>query len=221
MKRVQGGKPTTDLVLSAHVGQNARTFVELMCLHVEPGSKVADVTHGKGSFWKRIPDGAYDLLATDIKDGVDCRSLPYGDGEIDCVILDPPYMEGSAVNTAYDGSGVSSFVKYYGLRGVRGSSADYLAAVLSLYFDAMVEAKRVLRLGGILVVKCQDEVRANRQRLNHVSIIEFGRSQGFYAKDLFVVIRTNKPGVSRIKKQVHARKNHSYFLVFEKEKERK
>ena len=37
---------------------------------------------------------------------------------------------------------------------------------------------------------------------------------GFYAKDLFVVVRANKPGVSRLKKQVHARKNHSYFLVF-------
>ena len=38
----------------------------------------------------------------------------------------------------------------------------------------------------------------------------------FYAKDLFVVVRQNRPGVSRALKQVHARKNHSYFLVFVK-----
>ncbi len=37
---------------------------------------------------------------------------------------------------------------------------------------------------------------------------------GFIAEDLFVVVRTNNPGVSRMVKQVHARKNHSYFLVF-------
>ena len=36
--------------------------------------------------------------------------------------------------------------------------------------------------------------------------------------DLFVVVRTNKPGVSRMLRQVHARKNHSYFLVFRKAK---
>jgi hypothetical protein len=29
-----------------------------------------------------------------------------------------------------------------------------------------------------------------------------------------VVMRTNKPGMSRVIKQRHARKNHSYFLVF-------
>jgi hypothetical protein len=29
-------------------------------------------------------------------------------------------------------------------------------------------------------------------------------------------MRTNKPGVSRLLRQVHARKNHSYFLVFRK-----
>ena len=33
-----------------------------------------------------------------------------------------------------------------------------------------------------------------------------------------MVMRRNRPGVSRLKKQVHARKNHSYFLVFVKTK---
>jgi hypothetical protein len=33
---------------------------------------------------------------------------------------------------------------------------------------------------------------------------------------LFVLVRNNRPGVSRMKKQIHARKNHLYFLVFVK-----
>jgi hypothetical protein len=37
---------------------------------------------------------------------------------------------------------------------------------------------------------------------------------GFVAEDLFVVVRNNRPGVSSSVRQVHARKNHSYFLVF-------
>lgn len=39
---------------------------------------------------------------------------------------------------------------------------------------------------------------------------------GFLIEDLFVVVRRNKPGVSRMLKQLHARKNHFYFLVFRK-----
>ena len=70
-------------------------------------------------------------------------------------------------------------------------------------------------------MKCQDEVSANRQRLTHVEIINDYESLGLYAKDLFVVVRPNKPAITRLKKQVHARKNHSYFLVFVKESKRK
>ncbi len=57
---------------------------------------------------------------------------------------------------------------------------------------------------------------ANKQRLTHVEIISAYESLGLYAKDLFVVVRKNRPVVSRLKKQIHARKNHSYFLVFQK-----
>ncbi len=67
----------------------------------------------------------------------------------------------------------------------------------------------------------QDEVSANRQHLTHVEIINDYQSIGFYAKDLFVLVRPNRPAVSRMKKQVHARKNHSYFIVFVKESSRK
>ena len=44
-------------------------------------------------------------------------------------------------------------------------------------------------------------------------LLEYER-MGFAAEDLFVVVRNNRPGVSRMVRQVHARKNHSYFLVF-------
>ena len=72
----------------------------------------------------------------------------------------------------------------------------------------------MLRPKGIYIVKCQDEVCANRQRLTHVEIINFVEKIGFITEDLFVVVRRNNPGMSRVLKQVHARKNHSYFLVF-------
>ena len=59
---------------------------------------------------------------------------------------------------------------------------------------------------------------ANKQRLTHVEIITGYEDMGFYCKDLFVLVRRNAPGVSRMVTQVHARKTHSYFLVFQRPK---
>ena len=59
-------------------------------------------------------------------------------------------------------------------------------------------------------------LRANKQNLTHVEIINAYADMALRCKDLFVVVRPNRPGVSRMIKQVHARKNHSYFLVFGK-----
>ncbi len=115
------------------------------------------------------------------------------------------------------GSGTyGAFRKHYSNGEATRRGPKWHDAVLDLYYQAGNEAHRTLRPNGTLIVKCQDEVSANRQRLTHVEIILRFESLGFYTKDLFVVVRQNQPAVSRLKKQVHARKNHSYFLVFVK-----
>lgn len=93
-RRKQGGLPTTDVVVSAHVGSNDGIFPEILRLHVPEGAVVADITFGRGVFWKSVPPDRYKLLATDIKLGTDWRQLPYASQYIDAVIFDPPYMEG-------------------------------------------------------------------------------------------------------------------------------
>ena len=207
-----GGLPTNDLVLSVFTEGNDRAFPQILGLYVEPGSIVADVTYGKGVFWRRVPPGRYELRATDIRGGVDCRDLPYQDGEIDCVVLDPPYMH-SPGGTAHRTH--SPFEAYYRNNGSGNQTrSKYHEAVLELYRDAGREAHRVLRERGVFIVKCQDEVCSNRQRFTHVEIMSDYEALGFAAEDLFVVVRNNRPGVSRAVRQVHARKNHSYFLVF-------
>ncbi|MGA9364001.1 MAG: DNA methyltransferase [Bacteroidota bacterium] len=211
------GIVTSNLVCSAYVGTNENVFPHVISLHLPKGSVVADVTHGKGIFWKNVPKGRYKLLATDIKTGVDCRKLPYEDGTIDCVVLDPPYMEGlyRRSRSHLAGSGTyAAFRTTYSNGEQTVGSPKYHDAVLDLYFKAGREAYRVLRKYGVLIVKCQDEVSANTQRLTHVEIINDFCSLGYHPKDLFVVVRSNRPAVSRMKKQEHARKNHSYFLVF-------
>jgi hypothetical protein len=216
--RVQGGEPTTQVVMSAHIGGNADLFPDILRLHVPHGSRIADVTWGKGVFWKKVPTKHYELLASDLKTGTDCRELPYEDDSMDAVVLDPPYMEGlfrrSETHLAGGGSH-AAFRENYSNGAETNGGPKYHEAVLDLYFRAGAEAKRVLKQGGIFIVKCQDEVSANRQRLTHVELINHFEAKGFYTKDLFVVVRANKPGVSRLISQVHARKSHSYFLVFQ------
>ncbi|MBL6454767.1 hypothetical protein JMJ55_05490 [Belnapia sp. T6] len=220
-KRVQGGSATADVVLSAHGGGNAELFPQILALHVPEGAVVADVTYGQGVFWQRVPPGRYRLLASDLATGTDCRALPHADGAIDALVLDPPYMEGLLRPKAgtRGGQGSHAGLRTYYAAGGGGEAPGggrWHQAVLDLYLDAGREARRVLRDHGILIVKCQDEVSANRQELTHVQIVTGLAELGFYARDLFVLVRPNRPGVARLLRQVHARKNHSYFLVFQK-----
>lgn len=211
--RTARGIATNELVFSACQGTNDEVFPHVLALHVPKGSLVADVTYGQGVFWKRVNKTDYDLRATDLAMGVDCRLLPYGDGVIDCVVFDPPYMH-TPGGTAHQNH--QNYEQYYNNNRTSNPSRKYHEAVLDLYFDGSREAFRVLKPGGVLIVKCQDEVCANKQRLTHVEIINELSESGFVIDDLFVVVRNNKPGVSRVLRQVHARKNHSYFLVFRK-----
>jgi hypothetical protein len=212
------GRATTELVFSAYAGDNSEVFPHVLRLHVPRGAKVADVTFGKGVFWRNIPADEYQLVSTDIKTAVDCRRLPYRNGEIDCVVLDPPYMEGLfRSDNSFAGNGTHSAFRDHYSNGDRPSElgSKWHDAVLELYVRAAVEAKRVLKPKGILIVKCQDEVSAGIQRLTHIEIILNLMRLGFYAKDIFVIVRRNKPGVTRVIRQLHARKNHSYFLVLQ------
>lgn len=218
-KRVQGGIATSDVVMSACVAGNAEVFPSILQLHVPQGATIADVTYGKGVFWKNVPEHLYKILPSDVATGIDCRRLPYSDASLDCVVLDPPYMEGLFRKNSHHmaGSGTyAAFRNHYSDGEETTDGPKWHAAVVDLYFKAGREANRVLKDNGVLIVKCQDEVSANRQNLTHVEIINEYEKIGFYTKDLFIVVRPNKPAVSRLKKQVHARKNHSYFLVFVK-----
>jgi hypothetical protein len=216
--RVAGGIATNELIHSAHTGNNDEMFARVAYLYIPQGARVADVTYGKGVFWRLVPEGHCEVIPSDVTTGIDCRALPYSDESIDAVVLDPPYMH-TPGGTAHQGH--QNFEQYYRNNGGEAAPLDdpskkYHDAVLDLYYKAGKEAWRVLRDSGIFIVKCQDEVCANKQRLTHVELINEFATYGFVCEDLFVLVRNNKPGVSRVLKQVHARKNHSYFLVFQK-----
>jgi tRNA G10 N-methylase Trm11 len=225
VKRVQGGISTSNVVMSAYISGNADVFAQILSLHVPNGAKIADVTYGNGVFWKNVDISKYELKATDISAGIDCRSLPYENESFDVLVLDPPYMEGLLRNNTSHKAGTST---YSAFRKCYSNGDEYNndgpkwhKAVTDLYYKAGIESYRVLKTNGIMIVKCQDEVSANRQWLTHVEIINYYEQLGFYTKDLFIVVRQNKASIARLIKQKHARKNHSYFLVFVKTEKNK
>lgn len=213
-RKSPSGIATNNLILSGHIGTNEDVFPVILNLYVAPNSKIADVTYGKGVFWRKVDKTLYKPLKSDLSTGMDCRSLTYKDESLDGVVLDPPYMH-TPGGTAHVGH--QNFESYYKNNGTGNKTEKkYHEAVLDLYFNAGLEAKRVLKRKGIFIVKCQDEVCANKQRLTHVELINEFEKNGFLTEDVFILIRRGKPGVSRIITQKHARKNHSYFLVFRK-----
>lgn len=222
------GEDEEELILSAHVERNNVVFPKVLDLHVDDGASIADVTWGKGVFWKDVNIGEYEVYASDLDPNkspsgysTDCRNLPYEDNSLDVIVLDPPYAEGfyrrnKDMLAGGNGSHEQFRENYSNGEVIDTNGSKYHQAVLDVYYNAGLEAHRVLKEDGTFIVKTQDEVSANTQELTHIQITNFYEGElDFYTRDLFVTVRSNKPAVSGMNKQVHARKNHSYFLVYE------
>lgn len=197
------------MILTCIKGKNENLIPEVAKLYFAPGMKIADVTFGKGNFWRNIDTSIYEFYPSDILTGIDLRILPYPDALLDVLVLDPPYVHSAGsfkINGAYNNQSIT------------GNHAT----VIELYRAGMKEAFRVLKRGGLLLVKCQDIVEGGTQRWSHIIIEALARELGFKAVDLFILHQNTIP-INRIKrwgKQVHARRNHSYLWVFRKVKKK-
>ena len=222
------GDEEDELILSAYVARNSEVFPKVLDLHVEEQATIADVTYGKGVFWKDVNLTNYEVYASDLDPEkspsgypVDCRNLPYENNSLDVVVLDPPYAEGffrknKEMLAGGDGSHQQFRENYSNGEVLDTNGSKYHQAVLDVYYKAGMEAFRVLNEDGTFIVKTQDEVSANTQELTHIQITNFYEGElDFYTKDLFVTVRSNTPAVSGMHNQVHARKNHSFFMVYE------
>lgn len=194
-------------ILTAQVGANAQIFADVLRLYVPEGSRILDMTYGQGMFWREADRAWYGLSTNDLVTNADYHDdfakLLWDDQEFDAVVFDPPY--------AGHGLGPNSPLrKQYGLDTLGPGWST--RKTREMYRAGLAEAHRVLRVGGVAIVKCQDGVESGRQQWVHVDVLG---ADGFEAVDLFVVVQQGKP-IMRHKHQVHARKNHSYFIVLRK-----
>lgn len=177
-----------------------------------------DATWGLGRFWRFWqPDR---LIGSDLVGGrdltADATRLPFPDGAFDAVVLDPPYK----LNGTSHGTGPATGDADYGVADDWGDGWEGRHALIR----AMItDATRVLRPpiprrgrrgarpGGILLVKCQDQVCGGRVRWQTREFADHAESLGHRLVDRFDLRSYRAQPAGR--RQVHARRDTSSLLV--------
>lgn len=175
-------------------------------LYAQQGIEL-DPTYSKGVFYKNMPDyeplEKFDLYPqTDDTLQANANNLPHLDGQITSIMFDPPFIVGHTKD------------KPTGIIGERFHGFRYITDLWQWYDECLKEFYRILSKGGVLVFKCQDTVSSGKQCLSHVHIINEAEKLGFVCEDIFVLLAKNRIIGHNHSIQKHARKFHSYFLVF-------
>lgn len=196
----------TGPVLAADTWQtNAYLVADLARLgYLEPTDRVLDPTFGRGIWWQRWMPG--ELVAHDLAmDGVDFRSLPYGDQEFDAAVFDPPYVCVGGRTT----TGIPDLHDRFGLTDAP-TTPD---GVQELINDGLVEVSRVVKPRGFVIVKCQDYVTSGRLWPGTYFTTEAALAVGLELFDRLEHVGHVRPQPGG-RRQVHARRNLSTCLVF-------
>ena len=197
------------LIYTARRENNNGFFRDILRLYVPEGSAIADLTGGRGNFWVGIDQSKYKLIRLDKHASCDVKAdfgaVPLADESQDAVVFDPPYVTRMGFKRRSKENPNGSNQKF--AFGLDESGPKNEREIDALYAAGTAEARRILKRGGILILKTMDT-----QRWRH---IELANLPGFKLVELLIVMTKGKPP-SKPYTQKHARKNHSYFMVFRK-----
>lgn len=184
---------------------NQDELLEAMVGFYSAGHIELDPTYGSGCFYKNTNlelDFYGDLKATG-KHHLDATKLPFGKLTHSSIMFDPPFLPGASP-------------KKTGIINNRFGWFRTIKDVWEMYGKSLAEFYRIMKPGAVLYFKCQDTCNCNKQWWSHVWIINKAEEIGLHLEDLFVLVAKNRLTDRRWKTQRHARKFHSYFLVFRK-----
>lgn len=188
-----------NIIYTACIGNNSKLIKDVTALYFNKGDIVADVTYGRGVFWREV--SGYEIIGSDIKTGMDFSNLPYANNSFNHSVIDPPYGRKS----------LQGMISCYNT-----SNTAKHEDIIKMYADGLKELVRITKPNGYILCKCQDEVCGGKQQWSHIEIKEIAEQLGLYTKDLFILVNMNRPKVTH--RQQHARKIHSYLWVFQKRK---
>ena len=181
-------------------------------LYIPQGAFEADATYSRDGFYRSgvIPRPR---LCFDVQpqcEGViqaDCRRLPIAADSLESLVLDLPFLAAKGPSLAGNEGNIIN--RRFGV-------CPSETALAELYRDALREAYRVLKSGGVLVFKCQDKVSSGKQYMTHCDVREWAEDAGFAVEDLLILLARTRLVAKWQRNQKHARKFHSYFWVFRK-----
>ena len=188
------------------ISYNQESIIQsIIHLYLPAGKIQLDPCYNRGGFYKSgkipAPDYKFDIEPLYGIKG-DSRNLPLPDKSIESEIFDPPFI-------TYPGKSMINRMSIF------GSFRTY-RELKEMYRDSLIDSYRVLKPGGILIVKCQDGTTGNNLEMVHIdAVILPCRKIGFREIDFFILL--SKQRIERRDMvQRHSRKYHSYFIVFQK-----
>ncbi len=205
---------------------NAAMIADVAWLgYLQRTDTILDPTWGSGGWWRawRPLDGIiWGLDLTHVRSvlngekdtaklhsGWDFRAMFFGDESFDAVAFDPPYVSVGGRDT----SGIKDMHAAYGMneapKSPQGVQDDINAGLAECY--------RVVKRGGIVLVKCQDYVTSGKLWLGTHHTLAYALGLGFEVVDRLEHIsgpRPQPPG----RRQVHAHRNLSTLFVLRRPK---
>ncbi len=168
----------------------------------------ADLTYSQGEFYRHVisPRYKYDKFPLKGIEGVhDLTETDTLSNVYISIIFDLPYN----IQTGHTNN--------LGKIKTRFTHFSSLSELYSVNQEMLQRAYRLLKSKGILVIKTQDTCYANTQVWVRQFIEVEADKLGFAKLDEFVLVKQSCMG-NRGTEQHHARRQHSYFLVFRKQK---
>lgn len=163
--------------------------------------EILDPTYGQGNFWTQWRPPLLTGADANQFGGFDFTDMPWDDESYDAVVYDPPYKLNGTPTVGVDAR--------YGV----GESTRWQDRIL-LMQRGQKECARVLKPGGYLLTKCQDQVVSGKVVWQTDIMTAQATHDGLIKIDRLDFLANPRPQPHT--RQVHARRNYSTLLVFQK-----
>lgn len=186
--------------------------IEVHCENIDD-PVILDCTHNQGTMWKGCrysPTVRSDIDPSHLIDvAADFGALPFRDGTFDIIVFDPPHLPVAAASE--HSSGI--WMKRYGITAEgAGREGD---DVSGMFVPFLIEAKRVLKAGGIVLAKIADIVHNHRYQWQMATFVNEASGIGLTPCDMLIKMDPAQGNLksSKWKSVKHFRKACCFWII--------